>query len=252
VPKGKLDRQWNLIVNACASCNAIKSDFEDDISAITLQPDLRGKYAFEEVKSISDARSKGIKSISRRTNKPVALSMETIKLNINAHDSSINLSVELTSPAQVDPLRVYELSRFQLMAFFYFVTYNKEKQTGGYWPGEFFPLISCENNDWGNPLLVSFADMTLDWKPRVAATTAGGFFKLLIKRDPLHECWSWAIEWNLKRRTIGFFGDRARLEQLEKSLPELDWQQLSETIRMRNETPLRDDLPDKLFIISET
>ena len=40
VSKGTLHGNWNLIVNACNSYNGIKSDLEDDISAITLQPDV--------------------------------------------------------------------------------------------------------------------------------------------------------------------------------------------------------------------
>jgi hypothetical protein len=36
VPRGSLENQWNLIANACESCNRSKSALEDDISAITL------------------------------------------------------------------------------------------------------------------------------------------------------------------------------------------------------------------------
>src|SRR5258708_1804203 len=45
IPKGKLNGQWNLIVNACRVCNGRKSDLENDISAITMQPDLTGQHA---------------------------------------------------------------------------------------------------------------------------------------------------------------------------------------------------------------
>lgn len=43
VPKGKFAARWNLIINACEPCNNGKAELEDDISAITLQPDLWGR-----------------------------------------------------------------------------------------------------------------------------------------------------------------------------------------------------------------
>lgn len=39
VPKGPLENEWNLILNACRPCNNQKADLEHDISAITMQPD---------------------------------------------------------------------------------------------------------------------------------------------------------------------------------------------------------------------
>jgi hypothetical protein len=44
VPKGTLENQWNLILNACRNCNGRKADLENDISAITMQPDVLGKH----------------------------------------------------------------------------------------------------------------------------------------------------------------------------------------------------------------
>lgn len=44
VPKGTLAAQWNLIVRACGPCNDHKADLENDISAITMQPDAWGRY----------------------------------------------------------------------------------------------------------------------------------------------------------------------------------------------------------------
>src|SRR5438309_1023751 len=41
VPSGSFEaNDWNLIVNACASCNNLKSDLENEISAVTLQPGI--------------------------------------------------------------------------------------------------------------------------------------------------------------------------------------------------------------------
>jgi hypothetical protein len=48
VPKGKLDGEWNLIVHACRACNRKKAELEDDISAITMQPDTLGAHAIDD------------------------------------------------------------------------------------------------------------------------------------------------------------------------------------------------------------
>jgi hypothetical protein len=59
VPKGKLDRQWNLIVRACRDCNRRKSALEDDISAITMQPDTLGIHAVDDIVLIREAVREG-------------------------------------------------------------------------------------------------------------------------------------------------------------------------------------------------
>ena len=42
VPRGCFAGQWNLILNACERCNRNKGDLEDDISIITMMPDVTG------------------------------------------------------------------------------------------------------------------------------------------------------------------------------------------------------------------
>jgi 5-methylcytosine-specific restriction endonuclease McrA len=58
VPRGKLDAHWNLLVNACEPCNNRKSDLEDDISAITLHPDLSGVNPDYDAAAIDEAQRK--------------------------------------------------------------------------------------------------------------------------------------------------------------------------------------------------
>jgi len=42
VPRGTIENQWNIQVNAHKLCNNRKSNLEDDISAISIQPDGLG------------------------------------------------------------------------------------------------------------------------------------------------------------------------------------------------------------------
>lgn len=55
VPKGTLNNYWNLIVRACEVCNNKKSDLEDDISSITMQPDLNGTHIIDDETLTSDS-----------------------------------------------------------------------------------------------------------------------------------------------------------------------------------------------------
>src|ERR1700724_1650675 len=80
VPKGSLNNSWNLILKACAECNNLKSDLEDDISAITMQPDCFGRSPDTSVQQ--EALRKG-KSRSRRTGRPVSASEERINIRSN-------------------------------------------------------------------------------------------------------------------------------------------------------------------------
>jgi 5-methylcytosine-specific restriction endonuclease McrA len=45
VPVVDFNGQWNLIVNACCSCNNEKADLEGEIAALTMQPDVLGRFA---------------------------------------------------------------------------------------------------------------------------------------------------------------------------------------------------------------
>src|SRR5271154_4986865 len=69
VPKGTLDRQWSLIVQACRACNEAKADLEDDISAVTMQPDVLGRHASQDDLLIRESVRKAGGSVSRWTGK---------------------------------------------------------------------------------------------------------------------------------------------------------------------------------------
>ncbi|RWN34161.1 MAG: hypothetical protein EOR97_05230 [Mesorhizobium sp.] len=78
VPKGTLQNQWNLIVKACIPCNRAKADLEDDISAITMQPDVMGRHFGGHPQLAEDASHKATKARSRHTGKAVGKSQPTM------------------------------------------------------------------------------------------------------------------------------------------------------------------------------
>ena len=250
VPKGKLDGYWNLIVNTCKTCNGIKADLEDDISAITMQPDSFGRFGHDDETAISDAARKAKNSYSRRARKPVMHSQERMKVNMPFGQGG-SISFGFTSPPQVDDSRLFQLARMQLVGFFYWIAFQEDDMRGYWWPGEFYPLIHANRSDWGNPVLSAFADAVADWHPRVMAVNADGFYKIAIKKHPQATCWSWALEWNHALRVIGFFGDGQTAENVIAKLPKLDMKLISSTcdatLRFRRETPLSDGQEDKIF-----
>ena len=254
VPKGKLHASWNLIVNSCERCNRIKADLEDDISAITMQPDALGRFGHADPTAEAVAIRKAEKSSSRLTHKPVKDSHVQTKLTTRFGQNA-SVSFGFVAPPQLDSVRAFDLARFQLMAFFYWMTYQTEDKRGYWWPGGFHPILQTNRTDWGNPLIRAFADAVVSWEPRVFGSTADGFYKVAIRKHPQAECWSWAIEWNHASRLVGFIGDFQEAQNISVRFPKLEMHTISEastaTIRYREEVPLRETEDDKLFCWDE-
>jgi hypothetical protein len=249
VPKGKLNGYWNLILNACRACNNIKSDLEDDISAITMQPDIFGRYGHDDEAGVSDGRHKAKKSLSRRTKRPVKDSHEATTIE-GSLGPGVSLSFKFTGPPQADRRRIFELARLQLVGFFYWITFRKHESRGYWWPGGFYPVLEANLSDWGNPVHCAFANAVVDWEPRVLAFTADGFYKIALRRHPSADCWSWALEWNHAMRVIGFCGDKDAAQAVAAGFPKLKAETVSQgpngTLAYRTETPLPES-EDKLF-----
>ena len=253
VPKGTLNGHWNLIVQACQSCNNIKSDLENDISAITMQPDVTGRHVHENESVALIADRKAENAISRRTKKPVKDSQEQMSLG-GSLSSNVTMSFGLVGPPGIDEDRAFLLARLQLTAFFFWITYDSSTRRGGYWQDGFQPVMMVRHEDWGNERMVGFAATVRSWRPRIRACTAEGFFKLVVRRHPTAECWSWAIEWNQTTRLIGFFGDQSVAESIIGQLPKPTMKTVGRgpnvTVRMRTEMAI-DPADDLLFAFDD-
>lgn len=249
VPKGKLNRQWNLIVRACKACNNAKSELENDISAISMQKDAWGRHVHEDESLILDSVRKANNSISRRTGRRIKDSSEQISLKAPlGHGAEFTFTV--TAPPQVDSERVYALCRLQLIAFFYWLTYNNTTKRGHYWLGGYYPLLESISTDWGNVVHKAFMDGVVEWEPRLMASSADGFFKVAIRRHPDASVWSWALEWNKKYRIVGFFGEKVPVQNIVDTFPPLHATQIAKGpnywLRSRSDVPLKPE-EDKLF-----
>ncbi len=247
VPRGKLEASWNLLVWSCRGCNNTKSALEDDISAITMHPDASGSYAKEDEILVAESQRKSSKSISARTGKRVVDSVETINVNVPL-GVGISITLSLQAPPQLDRWRVFELARLQLIGFFYWITYDSQSRRGGYWPGNYFPVLEARRPDWGSPILKTFMRTVADWEPRLlsGAELIDGYFKVAIRRHPRLECWSWALEWNHNMRIVGFFGDEGAATDLIAAIVGASAQEPGRSFAFRTEVPL-DPNEDFLF-----
>ena len=192
VPKGSLASGWSLIVRACKRCNNAKADLEDDISAITLLPRLGDVHEDAELAAIASRKAKG--SLSRRTKKTVADSYEENKIH-GRFGPSGTMTFGMVAPPQLDPERVRRLAHLHLQGFFYLITYDEGRRSGGFIPGDIGWLNEASREDWGNPVQQGFAALVRDWLVRVEGAGASGYFKIAIRRDPTGaEVWSFALE----------------------------------------------------------
>lgn len=249
VPKGTLNKQWNLILRACKRCNGYKSDLEDDIGAISMQPNSAGKFAEDDPVLKREAERRA-KSFSRKTRRPVSDSAESIQFRANA-DPGIALSASFIGPPQIEERRLFELARLQLAGFFYRLSYNPESNRGGFWVGGFYPLPEAIRADWGNPIHRAFMSEVRYWEPRLLAETASGYYKVAIRRHPDTECWSWALEWNRNLRVIGLFGNKGTSQAFVNGLPPLPLTKIMQNgedwVAIRPDVGL-DESEDVLFV----
>lgn len=217
VPKGALDGQWNLQVITHRKCNNKKSDLENDISAITMQPDGLGFHRSKDENLKKEAKRKG-KAISRLTKIPVKDSSTKFNIKIKIAEG-LSFNACLTSPPQIQSNRVYDLCVLQMSAFFYFITYNSETEMGGFWPGLFHPVLETMRDDWGNPVNMKFMETVVDWETWIYGIGASDFYKVIIRHHPDAVCWSWAVEWNKNYRVIGFFGEEEPAKKIVNTFP---------------------------------
>lgn len=249
VPRGTLNGQWNLILRACVACNAKKAALEDDISAISMQPNIAGQFHGASDPALHDeAARKAEGSVSRRTGKAVGSSHETIRLQGSMGPMKMEFS--LIAAPQVDEDRVAELAHLHVTAFMYWLTYDEVQRIGYFIQGGFLPLRLAMRDDWGNVLHRAFMKKVVIWDERLVGYTADGYFRMAIRRMKGSPCWSWALEWNRNLRVLGFFGEEGIVKNAASELPELEFQNLETSdgslVRHRREEPLP-EAEDELF-----
>jgi hypothetical protein len=110
VPTGSFDGESNLIAWACLDCNGIKSSLENDLSAITMAPDIFGAPLVDDPVFQQEAARKGAGSISHRTGKRVVDSHEQFKVSGELMPG-VGITFNMRTPPQADEARVFALSK---------------------------------------------------------------------------------------------------------------------------------------------
>lgn len=249
IPIGFLEVSWNLKVNSCYKCNNTKSVLENDISAITLFDKALHQHDDLDTDLLQEIKRKASRSKSLKTDLMVKDSIERIETDF-VIKKGIKLRVGFTAKPQIEPERVFELARLQLMGFFYFISYNPKIKKGGFWIEGFYPLSVNIKKDWGAPLQKQFMEKVESWCVRFYGTAAKGFFRVIIRKHPVDEIWSWAVEWNKSYRVIGFFGSEAKARLVISSFNHYNMKFYEssdgEIWGLREDVPLKDE-DDILF-----
>lgn len=231
VPKATLENSWNLILNACVKCNGHKSDLEDDISAITMQPDVLGRHFSDHPQLAQDATRKAARAFSRETGKLVSESTPALEIK-GQLAPGLNLTFDFVGQPQVAEHRAFELARLQFQAHFYWITYSHQQNRGWWWKGVYAPILVVSKNDWGNDVAMAFMRNTQGWEHRVLlAGAADGHFNLAIRRNPDVELWSLAVEWNENYRILAACGEEPAIKKFAESIPKLEMTMLSQSAR---------------------
>lgn len=224
VPNGALLGEWNLILNACTDCNGQKAELENDLSAITMQPDITGRHVNDDELLREESLRKETGAVSRKTGKPVKDSKGTMSVSYNA--PSVQMTFGLLYPAQVDFERVCRLAYFHIIGFFFMQTFDAKTRRGGFPLGEFYPVIHADKADWGNDVMQWFMQETSTWDVRLFAITAKEYFKLKFYKSQ-NGLMAWAVEWNQKTRCIGFWGQPEEISVTLERMPELKRERIS-------------------------
>lgn len=239
VPKGTLDGQWNLIAQACPVCNGLKSALEDDISAITMQPDVSGRHVNNDEVLFREARRKGKGAFSQITRKAVQDSHQ--KINLVMQHPGLEIKFGLIAPPQVTFERVAQLAYYHVTGFFFMQTYQEETKRGGFRLGAFCPVIDADRADWGNEVMMWFMQEIKDWDTRLHAITAQEYFKISFRKTE-NDLMAWAVEWNQKKRCIGFWGQETDIAAILERRPVMQRQHIDGDTQngmfVRTEKPL--------------
>ncbi|MDZ7862468.1 hypothetical protein [Acidovorax sp.] len=255
VPKGTMENQFNLILNACKVCNDIKSQLEDDISVISMIPRSASRPPEVEAMLASEVARKAHGSGSRRTGRSVAKSEERVELK--GQFGGATFTFGFIAPPQVDEDRAYKLAQMHFDAFFFEAHYSEHSKLGGFFPHRhhynagYFP-----RSNWGDQRSKWFMDTTAEWPLIAAVGTAKGYFRLIIRHSPCQTMWSCAVEWNCSVRVMRILGkDADVLKTLINTGPQPNatWHKDSDgnPTRAAVEREL-DAADDRLFIVTES
>lgn len=247
VPPGTIKADdWNLILGACVICNNGKSQLEDEISAITLYPEIGHTHSDPNLHAIATHKAAG--ASSRATGKKVADSIETTSMSFRLSPQA-TMTLNFVAPPILRHDAVLELAGAHVQAFFYYLTYSEALKTGRFLPAQFLWSSWARSLDWGNRRLSWFTNETKGWPSMFAGVAAQGFFRIKLgRRAADSQLGSFALEWNRSLRIVGFFGSQEEFDVISNTLQSRSEELMSSRHQLREEIAL-DPVDDTLFTI---
>lgn len=263
IPRGYLDGEWNLILNSCEECNRYKARLEDGlspISALSVVDDL--EHPAEVVQDIErklgnrNPETGAVRGATHpETSRPVADSF--VSQTVHGSFGPMSMSFTFTGPPQALGSEA-ELARFHIQGFYFLIAnMDSASQTESrastenclyLQRGYVHPLFVLRRSDWGNEAATELAARTAGWETCLKLTTARGYFKATKRRDPTRDKSPvfWALEWNRNIRVLGLIREPDNPDVIEQGLPKLQYVELGEALRSRQEVPLSEN-EDTLF-----
>ena len=254
VPEGTLTTGFFLQVKSCRTCNDRKAALEDDISLITMLPDTLGRYVNDDERLRRTVARKAKGAVSPATRRLAAESYNRIDATIPIGGGA-SLTYKGVAMPTLDDQRVARLAFYHVQGFWHFATFDRKRGHGGWLEqSSFLTLGQFTMDDWGNPQLRHFMDVTADWEPTCVTLHAAGYFCHIMRRKPGSDLRSWALEWNGRLRIIGLYGSAEERDDFVATLPRLaadfSYGDTTNGFAMRYETPLSDE-DDRLFALPE-
>lgn len=234
VPKGTLNAEWNLILDACKKCNFEKGRLEDAVSAFSLfsfdkcrpqisKDELARKLGFDEKRGTFRG------SNHPETRKPIGNSFKEI--SINSKFGPLDIRVNFMAPPQYEPYTL-NLSKMQIQALYYYISnvdLENISKSRAFTEDSIFldpkyihPLFHFSKNGWGDPAAMEFRRRVDSWNFLFYFSTAKSNFKCLIlqeqsstKKPPIF----WLLEWNKNYRILGLIRDPNEITNQEQNLP---------------------------------
>jgi hypothetical protein len=247
VPPGTIKaNDWNLILGACTTCNNGKSQLEDEISAITLYPEIGHKHSDPDLHLIAAQKAAG--ATSRATGKKVVDSLGRTDMAFRLGPEA-TMKFSFVAPPILRNDAVLELAGAHVQAFFYYLTYVEELKTGRFLSAQFLWSSWTRSLDWGNSNLSWFTNETKGWPSMFAGVAAQGFFRIKLTRKASDsQLGSFALEWNRSLRIVGFFGSQDEFDVISNTLPRETEELTDSHLRLRQEIAL-DPANDILFAL---
>lgn len=216
VPKGALEAQWNLILNACSPCNNAKAELENDISVITMLSTHSISDLEVQQRLSSEYERRAHKTGSRRTGKSVASSHETVQ--VQEQHSNASATFNFSCGPQIDHRRIHRLAELHFRAFRFLCTFNKSTNRG-FAGGNYVHLGAYRRANWGAVEARWFMQKVQSWELRACGIAADGYFKINIQKCPTAKIWSCALEWNQTLRVLAFAGEMDEIENFLSGMP---------------------------------